>query len=329
MPISHLSPTEDKRMRIPQIFALTFLTLAGPVLAKPPEEFKGHKGLVYYVAFSPDGKTMATASFDDTAKLWEFATGKELQTLKGHTAPVYCVAFSPDGKTVATASQDKTIRLWNPADGKMIRELKGHTDTVDFVAWSPDGKTLASASGNSDKSVRLWNPEDGKEIKNLGAHKGSVYTVDFSPDGKLLVSASADATIKIWDVAAKKEQKELKIDKSTDAFTAAKFLKDGKIVSVGFDRHVRIWNPADGKEIKKLGPTPDDIFGLALSQDGKKIATAGYGGSLRVWETTGDKATFSKDLKFMVTFCIAFSPDGTAVITGHDKNFVAKVTPLK
>src|SRR5262245_16852062 len=110
------------------------------VTAQTPREFKGHTGLVYSVAFSPDGKVLATGSFDNTVKLWDFATGKELHTLKGHTNQVYCVAFSPDGNLLASASQDKTIRLWDPKSGKFLRELKGHGDIVDTVAFSPDSK---------------------------------------------------------------------------------------------------------------------------------------------------------------------------------------------
>jgi len=326
----------------------------------PPDELKGHTSLVYSVAFSPDGKVLATGSFDNTAKLWDFASRKELRTLKGHTAPVYCVAWSPDGKLLATASQDKTIRLWDPADGKTLRELKGHGDIVDAVAFSPDGKLLASSS--ADKSVRLWNPADGKEIKNLGAHKESAYSVAFSPNGQFLASCGNDGWIKLWDVKAQKEVREIgprptmvvkaspepKKDKKEEKVTKkkemkatpAKEVRDGitavafspdsaRLVSIGFDRMAHVWNVADGAEVKKLGATPDDLFGLALSRDGKLAATAGYGGSLRVWDWAGGKLVFSHDLKYVVTYCITFTPDGRALVTGQEKDNAARVTALK
>ena len=111
------------KMRLALLIALfTAGTLA--LAQAPGREFKGHSGLVFSVAFSPDGKTLATGSFDNTVKLWDFASGKELQTLKGHTASVYGVAFSPDGTLIASGSQDKTIRLWNPKDGKLVKN--GH-----------------------------------------------------------------------------------------------------------------------------------------------------------------------------------------------------------
>src|SRR5581483_4053961 len=99
--------------RLAWVAALLFY--AGSLLAQPGE-FKGHGGLVFSVAFSPDGKVLATGSFDGTVKLWDFAAGKELHVLKGHTDQVYSVAFSPDGTMLASGSKDKTIRLWNPKD---------------------------------------------------------------------------------------------------------------------------------------------------------------------------------------------------------------------
>ena len=115
---------------------LCLVFLAGTyVLGQTTTEFKGHQGLVFSVAFSPDGKTMATASFDNTVKQWDFDNKKETGVLKGHTAPVYSVVYSPDGNIIATASQDKTIRLWDAKDGKSVKELKGQRWDADKSVW--------------------------------------------------------------------------------------------------------------------------------------------------------------------------------------------------
>ncbi|WP_225895973.1 AAA-like domain-containing protein, partial [Dendronalium phyllosphericum] len=159
---------------------------------------EGHGDTVSSVVFSPDGKTLASASVDKTIKLWNLDTGKVITTLRGHSDKVYSVVFSPDGKILASASLDKTIKLWNLDTGKVIATLREHSEAVYWVVFSPDGKTLASAS--ADKTIKLWNLDTHKVITTLRGHSNSVYSVVFSPDGKTLASASSDNTIKLWNL---------------------------------------------------------------------------------------------------------------------------------
>ncbi|MCC5613803.1 hypothetical protein LC605_01645 [Nostoc sp. CHAB 5836] len=125
---------------------------------------EGHSEIVYSVSFSPDGKTLASGSADNTIKLWNLETGKEIRTLKGHSEYVYSVSFSPDGKTLASGSADNTIKLWNLETDKEIRTLNGHSNSVNSVSFSPDGKTLAS--GSEDNTIKLWNLP-GLELDSL------------------------------------------------------------------------------------------------------------------------------------------------------------------
>jgi hypothetical protein len=147
------------------------------------------------VAFSPDGRALASGSWDGTIRLWDAASGALLRTLEGHTWSVSSVAFSPDGRALASGSLDNTIRLWDAASGALLRTLEGSS-----VAFSPDGRLLAS--GSLDRTIRLWDAASGALLRTLEGHTGDVNSVAFSPDGRALASGSLDNTIRLWDAAS-------------------------------------------------------------------------------------------------------------------------------
>jgi parallel beta-helix repeat protein len=154
------------------------------------------------VAFSPDGKLLASGSYNfysGVIKLWEVASGREVYTLYSNPDPVWSVAFSPDGRLLASGSGDTTISLWEVATRSPVRTLTGHTGDVYSVAFSPDGRLLAS--GSADKTIKLWDVATGSLVRTLTGHTNWVNFVAFSPDGRLLASGSADDTIRLWDIS--------------------------------------------------------------------------------------------------------------------------------
>src|SRR6478752_7718278 len=175
-----------------------------PPIPVPPlhlaRTLTGHAAGLRGVAFSPDGRLLATASTGRTARLWDPATGECVGTLTGHAEAVYGVVFSPDGRLLATASDDSTAKLWDPATGDCLRTLTGHAAGLRGVAFSPDGRLLATAS--TDKTARLWDPATGEYLRTIVSRMAVVCGVAFSPDGRLLVTASMDNMAQLWDPAS-------------------------------------------------------------------------------------------------------------------------------
>ena len=169
-----------------------------------------HDGSVHAASFSPDGRTVLTTSWDSTARLWDAASGKELQRFTQDD--VNDASFSPDGRTVLTAGNDKTARLWDVASGKELQRLT-QDDAVIAASFSPDGRTVLTTSGDrnpasSDHTVRLWDAVSGKELQRL-THEDTVDAASFSPDGRTVLTASWDHTARLWDAAGGKELQRL------------------------------------------------------------------------------------------------------------------------
>jgi WD40 repeat protein len=273
---------------------------------KEIQTFKGHTSYVSSVAFSPDGKTIATGSWDNTVKLWNLY-GKELQTFTGYTDSVKSVAFSPDGKMIATGSEDNTAKLWN-LDGKELQTFKGHSHWVLSVAFSPDGKTIAT--GSYDTTAKLWNL-DGKELQTFTGHTAEVRSVAFSSDGKIIATGSMDNTVKLWNL----DGKELQTFTEPDFVYSIAFSPDGKMIATGSrDKTAKLWN-LDGKRLQTLTGHTDLVLSVVFSPDGKMIATGSNDKTVKLWNLNGKELqTFTGHTDSVKS--VAFSLDGKMIATG-------------
>ena len=267
----------------------------------------GHRDAVVGVSFSPYGKMLASASADNTVKLWDTSTGKEIKILTGHTEGVGWVSFSPDGKMLTSASKDKTVKLWDTSTGEEIKTLTGHTEGVWGVSFSPNGKMLASAS--DDKMVKLWDTSTKKEIKTLPGHTKGVKWVSFSPDGKILASASDDKTVKLWDTSTKKEIKTLY--GHTDEVWGVSFSPDGTMLaSASKDKTVKLWDTSTKKEIKTLTGHRKEVRGVRFSPNGKMLASASADNTIKLWDTSTGQEIQTLTGHRDVVNRISFSPNG-------------------
>ncbi len=271
------------------------------------------------VAFSPDGKVLASGSGDTTIKLWDVSSGREIRILSGHTDGVTSIVFSPDGTVLASSSGDTTIKLWDVASGREMRTLSGHTDHVWSVAFSPDGKLLASGSG--DNTIKLWDVASGREMRTLSGHAYWVTSVAFSPDGKLLASGSRDQTIKLWDVASGRELHTL--TGHTDVVRSVAFSPDGKVLASGSgDKTLKLWDVASGREMRTLSGHTDVVVSVAFSPDGKLLASGTGYNTIKLWDVASGREmrTLSGHTNWVTS--VAFSPDGKLLASGSDDDTI-------
>ncbi|KAJ1329819.1 dynein assembly factor with WDR repeat domains 1 [Microdochium nivale] len=280
---------------------------------------EGHTGPVESAVFSPDSSRVVSASYDETVKLWDAATGTCEATLEGHSDGVMSAAFSPDGRRVISASYDETVKLWDAATGTYEATLEGHTSGINSAVFSPDGRLIISAS--DDETVKLWDAATGTCEATLEGHSDGVMSAAFSPDGRRVISASDDKTVKLWDAAT--GTCEATLEGHSEWVRSAAFSPDGRrVISASDDKTVKLWDAATGTCEATLEGHSDGVISAAFSPDGRRVISASDDKTVKLWDAaTGTcEATLEGHSEWVRS--AAFSPDGRRVISASDDKTV-------
>ena len=240
----------------------------------------GHKSMIQRIAWSPDGRFLASPDYSGIVRIWNVASGECTVELKGHKNEVYTVVWSPDGQQLASGSWDKTIRIWNSKSWELLNTLEGQNSHVYQVAWSPDGQQLAS--GSFDNTIRIWDSQTWKLLNTLKGHDGVVWYVVWSPNGQQLASSSSDKTIRIWDTQTWKLLNILE-GHNKWVFDLAWSPDGQQLASCSLDQTIRIWDTRTWKSLNILEGHKDEVRGVAFSSDGYFLASAALDNTIRLW----------------------------------------------
>jgi eukaryotic-like serine/threonine-protein kinase len=264
------------------------------------------------VAFSPDGRSILTGSWEGTVQLWHAATGKPLGPPLQFQGEITSVAFSSDGRLFVTGGAGKTAQVWEAATGRLLGPPLPHPHSVHAVAFSPDGRTVLT--GCQDGSARFWDTTTGQLVGSPLQHDDAVVAVAFSPDGRTVLTGSGDKTARFWEAATGKP---VGLPLEHDAMVeSVAYSPDGRTVLTGSDdKTARFWEAGTGRPIGAPLPHPQGVLAVAFSPDGRMVLTGSGDRTARLWDATTGRLLGRPLRHPNCVNAVTFSPDGRNILT--------------
>jgi WD40 repeat protein/nucleoside phosphorylase len=275
-----------------------------------------HSNPINHLAVASDGRTALSASWDNTVRLWDLASGECLRVFRGHAGWVNSTAFAPDGRTALSAADDLTLRQWDLGSGECLRVFRGHSSFVSSAVFAPDGRTALSAA--YDHTLRLWDLASGTCLCVFEGHTGWVNSAAFAPDGRTVLSAADDHTLRLWDIASGECLRVFQGHSSN--VNSAAFAPDGRsALSASRDHTLRYWDLASGECIRVFAGHSDFVNSAAFAPDGCTALSAADDRTLRLWDVASGECLRVLRGHASRVSSAAFTPDGhTALSAAYD-----------
>lgn len=288
---------------------------------------RGHEDIISEIAWSPDGRMIASGAYDNAIRLWDAQNGDLIREIRRINSRVYNLAWSPDSRILASTSHDKIVSLWDVTSGDRVNSLAyGINDAIYGVAWTPDGHILAHGR---DYAVRLWKVHQSKQTVLFEGHSGTVTSTALSTDGQILASGSADKTVRLWDVQENKQIAALGAHEG--AVHSVAWSPDSKsLASASGDKTIRIWDPNTGAQLIILEAHTDNVQCVRFSHDGRLLASKGKDSCLRLWRCDKWEHVASINEPCLNSFFsgLAFHPHETKLATLGEKERAIRVWQL-